>query len=422
MEVLSDSNERRSILLTLPESDDATRFFSLLSLDFAVEHVTTTQECLKTMRERIESLSAVIVDLDLAMANDYDFLRTVYHAREYDTIPVIITSLRDPDDEELRCLEEGAVDFLIPPYSRTLTKRRIENCIRVRQGATFSEIESILRELPSNIYLKDREGKYIFATHYWHHLDTGGDPTWTIRGKTDVEIRKDRENAIKAMESDNEIIRTGKGDSYIIEINADNIREFMELIKRPIFDRDGNVSGIVALINDVTEAQMLKIELEEHARTDELTRLGNRRAYDEYLAELRESGEDLFPLVVLSADCDGLKSINDSYGHLVGDEYIRLSALSIKSSLPDRARAFRIGGDEFTAFVPCATDEDAKQIMQDTQRNAQLFYMKQGAINLSLGYAIVERLEDLNSGIDHADLIMYDNKAKRKQARQLSNY
>ena len=52
----------------------------------------------------------------------------------------------------------------------------------------------MLKQLPSNIYLKDAEGKYVFCTQYWHHLDKSGEKHWTIRGKTDLDIRKDKTN------------------------------------------------------------------------------------------------------------------------------------------------------------------------------------------------------------------------------------
>ena len=64
-------------------------------------------------------------------------------------------------------------------------------------------VERMLKSLPSNIYFKDMEGKYVFCTHYWNHINTPkNDPTWTIRGKYDIDIRKDKENAIKAMEEE----------------------------------------------------------------------------------------------------------------------------------------------------------------------------------------------------------------------------
>ena len=71
--------------------------------------------------------------------------------------------------------------------------------------------------------MKDAEGKYIFATHYWHHIHGRNEIGWTIRGKTDIEIRKDKSNALKAFETDKKIIETGKGMTYTIEVNKNLI-------------------------------------------------------------------------------------------------------------------------------------------------------------------------------------------------------
>lgn len=139
---------------------------------------------------------------------------------------------------------------------------------RAEEALTLEQVERMLKELPSCIFLKDKEGRYVFSTQYWDHLDTQGDPNWTIRGKTDLDIRKDKENAKKAMEADKHILETGEGADYIIEEDHDGEKEFLQLIKRPVYDEDGNIDGIISLINNVTEYQLLKIELEKQLKTD----------------------------------------------------------------------------------------------------------------------------------------------------------
>ena len=71
----------------------------------------------------------------------------------------------------------------------------------------YDLFKKILKEIPSNIFFKDTECRYVFSTHYWRHLQGAEDPSWDIAGKTDLEIRKDKENAKLAMEQDREIIR-----------------------------------------------------------------------------------------------------------------------------------------------------------------------------------------------------------------------
>lgn len=416
MEILHDNADKRTVLLTLDDHAEGSNLLRYITECYDVVRAFDVDECLSIMRERRSDLSAVIIDIDMAEDNDFAFLRTASQETLFDTIPIIVTARRPLTDEDMRCLDEGAIDMMMQPYFRGITIRRIENAIRIKRSTTFYEIETMLRELPSNIFLKDRDGRYVFATHYWHHLDTGDDPNWTIRGKTDLEIRKDRENAIKAMKADAEIIRTGKGTSYIIEINTDGMQEFMELIKRPVRDADGNIVGIIALINDVTEAELLRRELERRARTDELTGLRNHRAYDEALSQIPKS--DSFPIAVISADCDELKRINDTYGHIVGDEYIRMAAMTFKTGLPENSQAFRTGGDEFVALLPNTTKEQADEIVKAMQRQCQLFKLKEREISISYGTAEISGPEDSAiNAISAADRAMYVNKASRRLLR-----
>lgn len=80
--------------------------------------------------------------------------------------------------------------------------------------------------LPACIFLKDTEGRYVFSTQYWRHLNTGNDPNWTIRGKTDLEIRKDKDNATK------EIRKLDRSDAASIPIIALTANAFEEDIRQ----------------------------------------------------------------------------------------------------------------------------------------------------------------------------------------------
>lgn len=415
VEVKTSGYEKRTILTMLDPNDRGHEFYGILGWSFDVVVAYSVEEFLNLLAERYLDLSAAIVDVDIAQENDCYLLRSVSGNRNYSSIPVLIATKRPLAETDMRCLDEGAVDFLMRPYYSRLLKQRVENAINLKRMESFYELESMLCELPSNIFLKDVEGRYVFSTHYWHHLDIPDDPNWTICGKTDLEIRKDTENAIKAMETDREIIRTGEGTSYVIEINADGVQEFMELIKRPVFDEDRNVAGIIALINDVTERELFRRELEQLVHTDALTGLGNHRAFADFVQGIPEQG--VFPMGIVSADCDDLKGVNDTFGHLVGDEYIRLSAQAMVSALPEGAHAFRTGGDEFIAFLPGMTLEQTKEVVAEMQRQEGLLTLSECPISVSYGTAVIEGPEDkVLDDIASADRIMYAQKAEHHYA------
>ena len=293
MEMLKDNTEKRTILLLLPDGDDARTFCANLEQDFIPVRSDTAEDCLRVMTERYADLSAVIVDADLAVEDDCAFLKAAASKEHFATTPVLAVAKSWTEPLENLCLAEGVVDFIIPPYRRGLVKQRIENAVNLKRSTTFVEIERILRELPVTIYLKDSEGRYVFATHYYD-LRVGDDPNWTISGKTDLDVRKDRENAIKAMESDAEIVRTGEGTSYVIQTGEGGSPTYIELTKMPVFDSEGNVTGIVAWVKNVTEQILIKNELEARLFTDELTGLGSRRVRRIH-REYRQRGGDLPP-------------------------------------------------------------------------------------------------------------------------------
>jgi diguanylate cyclase (GGDEF)-like protein len=105
------------------------------------------------------------------------------------------------------------------------------------------------------------------------------------------------------------------------------------------------------------------------ARTDELTGLYNRRAMDEMIARevdhcSRYNG--LFSLIIL--DIDSLKSINDNYGHLVGDEFLRQVGNTLRTAIRSTDRAFRCGGDEFAIILPRTTVDAAIEVAERIRR------------------------------------------------------
>ena len=279
----------------------------------------------------------------------------------------------------------------------------------------YDLFKRILKEIPSNIFFKDTECRYIFSTHYWRHLQGAEDPSWDIAGKTDLEIRKDKENAKLAMEQDREIIRTGKGTRYVIEINQEGKTEFLELIKNPVRDDNGKIIGIVGLINDVTEKVLLERKLEMYARTDMLTGLYNRRYLDYWIKH--SLNKDLFPLCVISADSDGLKFVNDSFGHVVGDELIRLTVSLFRIALPEKSVMFRMGGDEFFIVLPNTTQAECDKYIDDMRVMSRALLLKGRPIGVSFGSGeLASSSQSLFDAMETADKRMYEEKTLKRSA------
>jgi len=347
---VTQSIMKRKLILVNLAGPALREFRDFLSETHPLVDVNTEDEAIRLIDKQHDSISAILFDLEQCKRNSFSLQRQLEADKRFVGIPNIAVTTNSSETDYLDCLNAGANEYIEPPFRKELILLRINNAIKSKDSATFSEVERMLRELPSNIYLKDAEGKYVFATHYWHHLHTENDPTWTIRGKTDLEIRTDKENAKKAMESDMEMLRTGKGTTYVIEEKGENGSEYLELIKRPTHDENGNVNGIVAIINNVTEMQTMRLELEKRSKTDSLTGLLNKQATEEQIKELIESNANCKG-ALLMIDVDKFKYINDTFGHAVGDKVL----LSIGNIILDSFKGMdvkgRIGGDEFMVFL-----------------------------------------------------------------------
>lgn len=416
MEILNSGAKKRTLLLVYDSEEMLDALRGILEQEYKlilVEH--DDRDFSRVLEESVDAISAAVISAAEAARDDFALFRWISESSTAEAVPLLVYCGGEADRPYVGgCLERGAVDVLIPPLLPEVALNRIRNAIRLKDSATFLEIERMLNKLPSLIYLKDAEGRYVFSTHYWHHLEHGDDPDWTIRGKTDVEIRKDKENAIKAMESDREIIRTGKGTDYVIEVNADGMREFLEIIKEPVYDKHSRINGIIALINNVTESQLMRLSFEEKAMKDELTGADNRRCFEQFAAGLESSCQ--LPVSIISADCDDLKYINDTYGHLVGDEYIRMAVLLFKMVLPKDSYVFRTGGDEFVLVLPNSDEQAAAGYIRRMKDEEQHFRIKDRTISISYGASCIRNEnQTLHGCLDVADKRMYENKREHKR-------
>lgn len=416
---------KKRVILRLPKDGAYFDLREILSEDYLLEDTDGEEEALSLLNERQDDIAAIFFHAASESKAGFSLLKRLSSDMRFVAISVIAVDDNPASEYFSECINAGAGEFLVPPFEKELLLLRINNAIRSKDSATFHEIERMLKELPSNIYLKDREGKYVFATHYWHHLHMEGDPNWTIRGKTDVEIRKDKKNALKAMESDRVLLETGVGTSYIIEENDDGVQEFLELIKRPTHDDEGNVNGIIALINDVTETQLLKMELEKRSKTDALTGLLNKSATEELIRlvinnYLKEDGRGALMMI----DADKFKTINDNFGHASGDRVLMAIGNIIHNSFKGMDVAGRIGGDEFMVFLrDIKQAEDVCRLAERIEYQVQHKFdgeQMEGYVSLSIGIALYpEHGKDFETLYQAADKALYEVKENGRASFKL---
>jgi diguanylate cyclase (GGDEF)-like protein len=168
------------------------------------------------------------------------------------------------------------------------------------------------------------------------------------------------------------------------------------------------------LSKKIEEMQILQVRAEEFERlalVDSLTGLANRRVAEGRLAsEAARSARYGHPLTVISFDLDKFKQINDTYGHLAGDQVLKAFARRLESTTRKSDLAARMGGDEFLVLLPECTTSHV-QMLLDRMRPLETEYGgTKIPICFSAGWVGYEKGETTEQFLERADRILYAEK------------
>ena len=172
------------------------------------------------------------------------------------------------------------------------------------------------------------------------------------------------------------------------------------------------VPMINAIVNNRKKIIMRDVEIKYMGEHDHMTGFFNR---EKYASMLKESYIKLKRIAILYFDLNNLKAVNDTYGHLVGDELIKRAADSIHSALRSNMDAYRLGGDEFMIVISDGNSDDAESFLVEWEKNLSIINSLPGSVacQIAYGYACGEG-KDFSEILKLADKNMYENKLKSK--------
>ena len=149
---------------------------------------------------------------------------------------------------------------------------------------------------------------------------------------------------------------------------------------------DGDYIGFVAISRDITEYRQREEKIKFLSYHDQLTGLYNRRYYEEELKRL-DTKRNL-PISIVMGDVNGLKMINDSFGHEKGDELLKKAAQAIQNGCRSDDITARLGGDEFVVLLPKTDIVQAKEIVKRINELVIKEKVEGIDISVSFGYAV----------------------------------
>lgn len=174
--------------------------------------------------------------------------------------------------------------------------------------------------------------------------------------------------------------------------------------------RERDWSLVQVALTDITARKKAEAYLEFLGRHDALTKLHNRAFYIEELNRLERKGP--LPVTIIMADLNGLKAVNDQWGHDAGDALLRRAGEVLKEIVVSPSHAARIGGDEFAILLPATELRDAELMMERIQRLVDInnqFYSGV-MLSFSMGAATSRAGERLEAVANRADLLMFEHK------------
>lgn len=210
------------------------------------------------------------------------------------------------------------------------------------------------------------------------------------------------------------------GNNWYGERRAREQKQWFSYSISAMTNDDGQISNYVIVTQDITERKQVEVRLFKQANFDALTGLPNRRRTNELLNEnLKSAWQKNQRVAVLYMDVDNFKQVNDTFGHMLGDQMLQLIAVRLQQTVADQGVACHMSGDEFLVSMVFDSKDDitalADNIMK-VMRQPVLLEGKKLFISVSIGIArYPEDSADVSSLLKHADIALYESKNRGRR-------
>ncbi len=199
-------------------------------------------------------------------------------------------------------------------------------------------------------------------------------------------------------------------------LRSDGETRFLHARMVPQFDEKMNHIGNFGTIQDITKIRETENEIRFLSYHDYLTGLYNRRFYEETLVQMDK--EENYPLSLIMADVNGLKMINDSFGHTVGDELLIKASNVFKMGCRSNDVIARLGGDEFAVILAKTNKKTASQIIRRLENLAAKEKINGLKLSIAFGCRTKKKKDESTQWlIKNAEDEMYRHKLKERDTR-----
>ena len=282
-----------------------------------------------------------------------------------------------------------------------------------KNSQTRKLLHTVINTTDDLIFYKNCKLQYIGCNKSFENVS--GKKESEIIGKDDFELfEKDiaqifREQDLAILNND----RLSTSDEWL-KINDKKL--LFQTKKIPFKYKEKNKKGILGISRDITILHEIQEKLKEQAYYDDLTKIFNRKAYNERIQEKF----DMFNryqiyFCIATYDIDDFKHINDTYGHDMGDKVLIEITNEIRNSIRKTDLLFRIGGEEFMIIFSKTLMQEAYEVVEKTRVDiSNMSIIENEKITISIGITEVKKDDTPNLIYERADKLMYKSKKNGK--------
>jgi diguanylate cyclase (GGDEF)-like protein/PAS domain S-box-containing protein len=280
--------------------------------------------------------------------------------------------------------------------------------------ASRQMLQLILDNIPQSVFWKNADSVYEGGNRALL-ADAGLATDTELIGRTDADLHW-KDQAPHYRQVDLEVMQSGVARMRMQALDRDiaGAERWVETSKIPLKDDAGNVTGVLAVTEDITARKYMEQELFRRAHHDSLTGLPNRSYFNSQLEQAVARAQRHGALALMYFDIDRFKGINDTHGHDVGDDVIRMFASRVQAVVREADFVARLGGDEFVLIAEGLQGAAAAAVIAQKIIGAMVPPFQLGTATLqvttSIGIAAFEAGRTARTLIRAADQAMYDAK------------